>query len=135
MIRGLIGGIAAVALMSGAAAAQDSSYYHKTTTLTTPFGSSSRSTTTTTATAPGPVDEPAIGEPTRIGAPDMAPPNDGQYEEQSADVGSMPPPPPPGSAPSYRVETMTRRVTDPAPIQLVPSRTTTTTTTTRDDDE
>ncbi|HEX4114142.1 MAG TPA: hypothetical protein VH020_16535 [Stellaceae bacterium] len=108
MIRSLIGGVAAIALLAGVAHAQDSTtYYNRTTTTTTfPFGETYRSTTTTTAPS-APVNEDVEAQPMPPPPPmaEIPPPPD----EQSADIG-VPPPPPPGSAPGYTRETTTRQV-------------------------
>jgi hypothetical protein len=99
MIRNLLTGVAALALMTGAAYAQDSNYYSDTrsVTSTTPFGSS-RTVTTTTSQAAAPVGEDVDAAP-------MPPPPPPGYDEQSADLGDAPPPPP-----NYRSETTTRQL-------------------------
>ena len=99
MIRNLLAGVAALALMTGAAYAQDSNYYSDTrsVTSTTPFGSS-RTVTTTTSRSLAPAGDD-------VDAAQMPPPPPVGYDEQSADISDSDAPPPP----TYRRETTTRQ--------------------------
>jgi len=97
MLRSLMGGVAAIAMVAGTACAQDSgnsTYYSRTITQTSPFGTS-RSTTTTTSRSQAPmVDEDADADaddgppPAMAAVPPPPPPGyERSYDEQSADVG------------------------------------------------
>ncbi len=115
MIRSLMVGVAAVALLTGAAYAQDSTYYNRRTeTVTTPFGSS-QTVTTTTSHAQPPIDEDAdVAVPPPPPPVAAAPPPPPAYDEQSADIGEPPPPPPP---PGNYDRTMTTRQIGPDGVE------------------
>jgi hypothetical protein len=86
MIRNLLAGAAALALMTGAAYAQDSNYYSSTRTVTqtSPFGLS-RVVTTTTSEAPPVVPPPLSGD-------------DEAYDDATNAVAGPQQPPPPDYA-------------------------------------
>ncbi len=105
MVRNLLAGMAALALMSGAAFAQDSTYYRRTETVSTPFGTSeTRTTTTRTHSAPNYEEDMDAAQAPPPGPVVQQPPI---YDEQSADVGTPPPPEPPSN---YDQVTTTRRI-------------------------